>query len=295
MTRNKDTLAIVYQFGKVASTTLVNTLNKCEGVEAHQSHFLGNHALQRVIPNLTSIETNDYFRGHLAGQLAKNIELTHRVNQTLAGCRGQRLLMLTPVRDPLDWFRSCIQQDIDGYKNDLEQFALEHKYKPSIENGLDVTLQNILKIVEHYGSAQNTIDQLNIGSPSMRLAECKHLKNLFLRRMLLLSLRPLTWFDDHFSKFLQISLKEFQKSQNFWIYENGRSNFVIIRYEDLETSIFEALEYCEINIKRERLSRFNESKTKSFSKDINKVFSKYHAKRLSILFSDSHYANRFGY
>ena len=37
---------IVYQYGKVASTSLVTTFIKMRGVSAHQCHFFGEDALQ---------------------------------------------------------------------------------------------------------------------------------------------------------------------------------------------------------------------------------------------------------
>ena len=64
MTEEKE-LVIVYQFGKVASTSLVNALNKCPRIEAHQSHFLGESALQRIIPIAVGRGTSAYFHEHL--------------------------------------------------------------------------------------------------------------------------------------------------------------------------------------------------------------------------------------
>ena len=39
---------IVYQYGKVASTSLVTTFIKMRGVSAHQCYFFGEDALQAL-------------------------------------------------------------------------------------------------------------------------------------------------------------------------------------------------------------------------------------------------------
>ncbi|MFY0312851.1 hypothetical protein ACFMBG_23570 [Leisingera sp. D0M16] len=46
--QDPKTLATVYQFGKVASASLVATLNELDNVEAAQSHFLGKTALHKI-------------------------------------------------------------------------------------------------------------------------------------------------------------------------------------------------------------------------------------------------------
>ena len=53
--------AVVYQMGKVASTSIVDTLGSFDHIEAVQSHFLGDKALVAVIPSITDPDISDYF------------------------------------------------------------------------------------------------------------------------------------------------------------------------------------------------------------------------------------------
>lgn len=55
---------VVYQFGKVASTALVATLNEQTGIEAVQSHFLGEPALRSTLGARLNPAQGEYFVFH---------------------------------------------------------------------------------------------------------------------------------------------------------------------------------------------------------------------------------------
>ena len=113
---------IIYQYGKVASTSLTETLNRMSNVDAYQCHFFGEDAFRATITRLCNADTNDYFFEHSLGQLNENLkayQLYHQKAYQLyhqkdrAG--GDRCIVLTVAREPFDWFRSSFVQEIEGH------------------------------------------------------------------------------------------------------------------------------------------------------------------------------------
>ena len=105
---------VVYQFGKVGSTALVQALNGLPETDCIQSHFLGVDALREVVPQMVNPRLSDYFFRHLSGQFARNIETTRRMNAIKSGLLDEHLITLTLSRNPVEWMRSAITQDING-------------------------------------------------------------------------------------------------------------------------------------------------------------------------------------
>ena len=105
---------IVYQYGKVASTSLVTTFNKMRGVSAHQCHFFGEDAFRATVTRLCNPDTNDYFFKHSLGQLAENLK-AYRLYHRKDPAEDDRCIVLTVAREPFDWFRSSLVQEIEGH------------------------------------------------------------------------------------------------------------------------------------------------------------------------------------
>ena len=111
---------IVYQYGKVASTSLVETLNSMRHVRAHQCHFFGVEAFQATIARLCNPHTNDYFFKHSLGQLTENVRAYREYHRT-DRADGERFVVVTVAREPFDWFQSAVLQEIEGH---LSNFRL---------------------------------------------------------------------------------------------------------------------------------------------------------------------------
>ena len=110
---------IVYQYGKVGSTSLVAALNRLENVEAFQSHFLGQDAFFDTIKRLLTAGLDDYFFENSLGQLVANIKVYRHFINKYHGVSEERLTVLTACREPFDRFRSAVTQDIQGHLTSL--------------------------------------------------------------------------------------------------------------------------------------------------------------------------------
>lgn len=298
MVQDGRTLTIVYQFGKVASTSLVNTLRKEPSLEVQQSHFLGEDALKRIIPIAVAKSTNAYFHEHLRGQLLANVELTYKLNRVLSGEGAMKAKIISLSRNPIDWFRSGIQQDIIGYREDLLNLAQPEANDGDegalLQRGLVDALQRIADIIEKKGGVTATVDEFHeIGGKAMLERDGEDAPQI-VRRLFFLALRPLTWFEEHFRPCFGLALSDFDRREGFWLASRDRADFALLRYEDIETSLGPAV--AALGLPRVGpLLRDNVSKTKPYAADVTKAFASVPAARLGALLRGSDYARFFGY
>ncbi len=299
MSERDTTLTIVYQFGKVASTSLVNTLKADRGLEVHQSHFLGEHALQRIIPIAVDKSTNAYFHEHLRGQLLSNVELTYRMNRVLAGEGAAKLKVISLSREPVDWLRSGILQDIVGYRPDLMEFARKigcasDDESVVLRHGLTEVLRRIGDIVDDKGGVGPTVAEFHdVGGKAM-LAPTGHGADLIVRRLFFLALRPLTWFDEHFRPCFGFGLEDFDRDGVIWIARRSRADFAILRYEDIAVQFGAAMSLLGL-VAPGALLKDNVSKTKAFAGDVSAAFQSEAAAGLRARLVGSEYSRFFGY
>ena len=299
MTDHETTLIIVYQFGKVASTSLVNTLRADRTLDVHQSHFLGEEALKRIIPIAIDKSTNTYFHEHLRGQLLSNVELTYRMNRVLAGQGGAKLKILSLSREPVDWLRSGILQDIAGYREDVMTFARSAGCDSDDDSdvlrfGLEEALRWITRIIDGKGGIANTLREFHdLGGKAMLASEGPGLE-MIVRRFFFLALRPVTWFEEHFQPCFGLGLSDFDARDGIWLARQPRADFALLRYEDIATSLPSAIEGLGL-APMSALKRDNISQTKPFAGDVSVAFASAAADELRHRLLASDYARHFGY
>lgn len=299
MTNEFKTLVIVYQFGKVASTSLVRTLGQQQSLDVHQCHFLGESALQRIVPIAVGRSTSPYFHEHLSGQLNANVALTYKMNRVLSGEGAENLKVISLAREPLDWFRSSILQDISGYRAEICAFAKTHELtgaddSDGVSAGLVGILDKICEMLERLGGTRETVASYHrLGGQGMLNQSGEEVEPI-VRRLFLLALRPLTWFQEHFRPCFEIGLDAFGRKSGFWAAHGHRADFIILRYENLTETLPAAL--ADIGLDAGiPLTRDNVSRTKPFAKDVATAFDTSAGDKLRGRLLMSDYATFFGY
>lgn len=293
------TLTLVYQFGKVASTSLVETLKVNEALDVHQSHFLGESALQRIVPIAVDRATNAYFHGHLRGQLVANLDLTYRMNRVLGGEGDARLKVISLSREPLDWLRSGILQDIQGYRSDLLEFASSQAAEQRSDDGrllsaLEAVLSRIVGIIEHKGGFRNIIEEFHAAGGKGILASVDLELPPIVRKMFFLTLRPHTWFEEHFRSCFGFGPEKFVHSGGIWALHEPRADFAILRYEDLQTHVGAVFEVLKLGVEG-ALVRENVSEMKPGCDVVRAAFATPVAQELRRHLLTSEYSESFGY
>lgn len=290
---SEEFLVVVYQFGKVASTALVNSLNTNKSVAAHQSHFLGEDALQRIIPNIVDAKVGAYFRQHMIGQLVNNLELTHQVNTCLKGQSDRKLVVISLSREPIDWFRSCIQQDIEGYLEDILSYDSDRDAS-TVQGGLEQILIDLNTFLDLHGGAQKIVDVIRDNKTGSLFQGNDVLHKDIGRRMLLLAMRPLVWFDDHFARCFDFGLEDIPPNGDHWLRQAENGSFLVLRYEDIEAEFPKAMRSVDVPFKGP-LCHANSSVDKPWAQEIRGAFEGDVAAELRQRILQSDYAQHFRY
>ena len=266
---------IVYQYGKVASTSLVTSLNELPDVSAHQCHFFGEEAFRTTVKQLCNPNTNDYFFKHSLGQLVENLKayrLYHQQNQE----QGRRCIVLTVAREPIDWFCSLLVQEIEGHIPAL-MLSLRDKDVDSmtkeqiVTDGLSLLLERIHGALD---SVNGNIDDL---TPSRRRLLDQILPFIdtqdfeaflfILGRFLL----PHWWFPAQFTPEFDVAIGDMaDRGKGLLSAHTKTGDVYLARYEQLDTAFQRLLELE--NLPTRALMRANESRNKAFSNEINAVF-----------------------
>lgn len=274
---------IVYQYGKVGSTSMTAALNKMRDVDAYQCHFLGEQAFQNTINSLMRPQMSEYFFEHSAGQLVDNLRAYR--------CFLRRELddspvtLLTVCREPFGWFRSAISQDIKEHCKALERM-LRVRGKPprtraeTVEQGLGLLLDYLVWIIDHFESVDALTSGVRYGILKREMDY--HDKADFTTLMSFLNtfLRPHTWFQSHFEVAIGVAIDELQPLSNGVNYlPNESGGIYLLRYESLEQGFATVLSDLGIQSRR-RLPKRNRGKSKPFSRELARVFESETARQL---------------
>ena len=266
---------IVYQYGKVASTSLVTTFNKMRGVSAHQCHFFGEEAFRATVTRLCNPDTNDYFFKHSLGQLAENLK-AYRLYHRKGPVEGDRCIVLTVAREPFDWFRSSLVQEIEGHIPALT-LSLRDRGVESMSTG-QIVSEGLVLLLERIRGA---IDSVEGGIDALLPAKRRELDQLipftdtedFEAFLFILSrfLQPHWWFRTQFTPEFGIAIADMvDVGGGLLRAPTEKSDVYLARYEQLEANFAQLLELEKLPTRG--LVRVNEGHSKQYAAEINAVF-----------------------
>lgn len=296
--QNSNYLAIVYQLGKVASTSLVATLNELEGFEAVQTHFMGGRSLAETVERMVNPEVSDYFFEHQLGQFIENVHLTRRYLSLRAGRGNQRLVVISMSREPLEWFRSSVVQDIDGHlprmKEFLDQIGVSYANDgAAVQLAMTRLMSIFARILEVHGGVDAVSEMLPVDSrvvfAGTPIENSHQSKSIFY-----LMMRPFSWFEKHFEATLQLRLSEMTRDSGVLFHSDTSGDYFVFRYEDIDRSIPVCLGKLGVS-KMPVLQRRNLSKTKYMAEETKIALKSPAARRLQEHFGVSRYCKTFNY
>jgi len=287
---------VVYQFGKVASTSIVASMNELPDVFAKQSHFLGQDALSTIVPAIVSAETSPYFFKHQFGQFVSNTHITRRINLIRAGKLDERLLILSLTRRPLDWARSSIVQDLRGYLPVLRNYCRAFDIRSG--NDGDMVCSALTHLIGCGGeilAARGGIDAA-LAIPTDRLFHGSALApHREAQQLLKVILRPCNWFENHYEPALGMHPRRFEKSGYGLFLKTKTADFANIRFEDIATALPDMARDLGLADDFQLKRHENASATKLFADDVARAFASPAATAMASLLSATDYARLFGY
>ncbi len=296
--RKRNYLVIVYQFGKVASTSVVAALNEVEGFEALQSHFMGRKTLSAAVDRMVTPEVSDYFFEHQLGQFIENVRLTRRFLAVRAGQGDQRLAIISMSREPLEWFRSSVVQDIEGHLPRMKQF-LDRVGASYSDDGAAVQLAMtrlmslFARILENHGGVDAVCRALPQDSQTIFAGTALEKDDLS-RQFFYLMMRPFNWFEKHFETTLSIRLSDMRRESGVFVHNDLTGDYFVFRYEDIKG----ALPFClrELGVSEvPELQKKNVSEVKYMAAETRISLQSPAARRLREHFRESDYSKTFKY
>lgn len=276
---------IIYQYGKVGSTSIVNALNELPASEAYQSHFLGEEAFSETLKRLQDPSIPDYFFNHSCGQLIENLKIYRHYLRREED--QDKLTMISLAREPFDWFRSCIAQDIEQHlaslKIQLQKKGVSFSSDSDVvKSGMALVFRRLLHALQHFGSVDElgTKRRFSLGD-ILDTADQKDFRSFMF--FLHMFIRPHVWFSNHFQDLLKINIRDLEPLEHgVFRHQQEWGGIYLMRYEDLTEGfplLLKDLGYQQ-NIP---LPRENISSRKPFHEELEAAFATDEALELSAL------------
>jgi hypothetical protein len=291
---------VVYQLGKVASTSLVASLAQIDGVVAVQSHFLGLDSFGGILARIVDPSYPKDFAEESLAQLTANVAVERRIAAVRARMFPEVELSLVSLsREPLDWFRSSTVQDIRSLLPGLREIAGD-EFEGSDEEAIVVALPTIGEVVASVVEESGGIDEFySLAQPERQALLRTHFGGRNPRIMgefLFRFLRPYSWFDQHLARYVGRDLADFDViGPHVYRSKLGHgARAYVIRYEDIAVSAQAILDDLRIE-EPLTLAYRNASDTKALSEAVRLGIDAAPLDRLRALSSASAYANQFGY
>lgn len=261
---------LIYQMGKVASSSLCEGLNGAK-IAVAQTHFLGQQALSAMLEIYLKPVINAFFSTHIYGQLIANIRLTRllldqRHASEAQGGTSEKVKIISLSQDPLDWYRTEFVQNFDGYIAAIRAFQHDHAASVNDGDGDDVAA-----IIRGHELILHTLAQQDLSLPLQPPYAIKALLQPAFAANDQASLlpnglnffKPLVWFQRLFPTITGIDIFSAPKTtigNGVWRFENSFCDALIIKYECLQEAMPAIAEF--VGASRIRLPRSNISEKK---------------------------------
>lgn len=269
---------IVYQMGKVGSTSIVASLNEA-GIPAYQSHFLDTPSFHGIVDMFSQyISMEEETAHHFSEQLHNNLLLRNKLlrYQNNEMPEGERLGIISLVRNPLDWYFSHLSQNFFQVEKDLRSWLISeyqliedesltkqhlHYFFAELFNCFDRIIPDMDR--DHDDLPRFYFDEASNTSEGMRYR--------FIYGQVALLHRIHFWFDKHFTPLLDLDVMRyrFDTSNGFTVFHRGNIDIILIKFEklgDLNIALAQFLGLPSFTMKR-----LNESKDKTLGKLISEA------------------------
>jgi len=236
-------LYFVYQYGKGGSSTTANTLQShdCNAIHCH----IINERVLRIRERLSAHKsTREHNR---ASYFVSNSR--YRLYRTMFEQRQAPVKIITTLREPDSFLKSVFFQ-----QRTLFQHFIELQYG-------EFTLSNMITFFEE--GLKESLSWIEIfKSDESQLIEClSQTENIGFGFLAFLIYCYLYWFDNELFDFFNITKNELEKQDNFWYYERDNIKGAIVKLEDFDDGMTNALSFLS-NMPIRGLNTINEGERK---------------------------------
>lgn len=260
---------IVYQMGKVGSTSIVASINEA-GIPAYQSHFLDTLSFHDAVDLFVQKDSvEEEFSRHITGQLHENLLLRNKLTSYKNSKARQTAMLgiITLVREPLAWYFSNLSQNFYQIEKPLREWLIhEHKLskeEPLTEWHLEYFFSEVFscfcRIVPDMDQSHASLVQSYFNKAGTT-TDGKYYRFIYSQVSTLSRIH--FWFDRHFANVMDIDVLryDFDQRQGYSIFHRNNVDIMLIAFEKLNQLSDELSRF--IGLPSFELKRLNESKTK---------------------------------
>ena len=228
----------VFQMGKVGSSAITGALQN-RGIDAVQMHWLGRKTLIGTLEqSLLNVEVEAPLEVHGIEEFNRNIQNTRTLYWYRRHKRrdGNRLKIITLVRDPLDWYWGHLAENFDFYESEIRDwYSRVNNQEPSSVDLDEATRVFHEALFSGFGKIRRSIDHPRFDLKAAKQAY-KGISVPFLPQQIMKLRLPTAWFDVFFKPEIGIDVyqKPFDASAGMTEFENDFARVLLIRYENLE-------------------------------------------------------------
>ncbi len=231
---------IVYQMGKVASSSIVAALSTVRGADVHHCHFLAPASLRKAAERALDPMLSRFQYHHLSRQLLANLDCHRLIGRAGRGLeRDTAVTLISLSREPLEWTRSYLVQDMPEFEPLLLRIAaLNGCGRADVEDRIAYSLGRLIACVATLCDALGCVTRiagLTHGEVRERCGIASEEEARILKRLAMLFVRPHVWFRDELEALLAAPLASFEPiGPHMYRKTRGSIRAFVLRYEDLE-------------------------------------------------------------
>ncbi len=231
--------ALLLQMGKVSSTSIANALAE-QGFNAMQAHIASTGRLAMKLDTLASPTMSDEVADRVYADFLRELEVTYMLARRRLDTAGKhpKLLVISPMRDPLTWFWSHFAELFDHYRNQMLRY---HTIRGGLESDFNVETvflevqQAMFRVLEEVGVPLHRTDSLTAIKQCAQRYDQSDVVFAALNRFLL----PLRWYDEDFRPATGINVykQPFDIEAGWGQIEHGGLSILLLRYERLHNLV----------------------------------------------------------
>ncbi len=231
---------IVYQMGKVASSSIVAALSTVRGADVHHCHFLAPASLRKAAERALDPMLSRFHYHHLSRQLLANLDCHRLIGRAGRGLeRDTAVTLISLSRDPLEWTRSYLVQDMPEFEPLLLRIAaLNGCGRADPEGRIAYALGRLIACVAALCDASGCVTRIagvTHGELRQRCGIASEEEARILKRLAMLFVRPHVWFRDELEALLAAPLASFEPiGRHMHRKIESPIRAFVLRYEDLE-------------------------------------------------------------
>jgi len=277
-------LVLIHQMGKVASTSLLNSI-RMQGFETYHCHYLSNELFQYYFDLLLNTEIPLETFNAQKELFCRYFSLKRKVEDS------QSLRVITLSRKTDDWYWSSKLQGYNGFIQKVHKFCrMENKYFAQDEESLRYYFSQLLQLIKKHNFS--IVDLLQIDN-SNKLFQ-KNSRDWILFSEITSLIYQLKWFDIEINRFYNVNIYREKFLDDYLILKNGAVEILLLKYESLGRLHHVIGNF--LNIDAFSLTRDNVSSKKDSFSTILSIKNEFNFKIMNTLkLTDTEYYRFFGY